>query len=223
MRINEATGKTTAYNSTYPKGGFSCSKDSFVGNQTLVFQIMFCGKSLALRVAAKRCVLYCLTERSKKNIIKNIMIDINNREKVSEKLNLLQTDSLPFFGKMTAQHMVEHLTFAIMFSNGKLPQKLYFPIDKAEIIKKTIIYSDKEMPIGFKAPMLNDDLLELKFPDLKFAISILLSELNRFDKYFKENKDATPINPTMGELNKQEWTIFHNKHFEHHFKQFNLT
>ena len=66
------------------------------------------------------------------------MIDINNREKVSEKLNLLQTDSLPFFGKMTAQHMVEHLTFAIMFSNGKLPQKLYFPIDKAEIIKKTI-------------------------------------------------------------------------------------
>jgi oxepin-CoA hydrolase/3-oxo-5,6-dehydrosuberyl-CoA semialdehyde dehydrogenase len=58
---------------------------------------------------------------------------------------------------------------------------------------------------------------------LKFAISILLSELNRFDKYFKENKYATPINPTMGELNKQEWTIFHNKHFEHHFKQFNLT
>ena len=45
--------KTTA-NSTYPKGGVSCSKDSFVGNQTLVFQIKFCGKSPALRVAANR-------------------------------------------------------------------------------------------------------------------------------------------------------------------------
>jgi hypothetical protein len=54
MRIYEVTGKTTAYNSTYPKGGFSCSKDSFVGNQTLVFQIKFCGKSPALRVAANR-------------------------------------------------------------------------------------------------------------------------------------------------------------------------
>ena len=43
-----------AYNSTYPKGGVSCSKDSFVFNQTLVFQIKFCGKSPALRVAAKR-------------------------------------------------------------------------------------------------------------------------------------------------------------------------
>jgi hypothetical protein len=46
--------RKTAYNSTYPKGGVSCSKDSFVVNQTLVFQIKFCGKSPALRVAAKR-------------------------------------------------------------------------------------------------------------------------------------------------------------------------
>ncbi|MFM9943740.1 MAG: hypothetical protein ACKVQB_00765 [Bacteroidia bacterium] len=46
--------KTPTANSTYPKGGVSCSKDSFVGNQTLVFQIKFCGKSPALRVAAKR-------------------------------------------------------------------------------------------------------------------------------------------------------------------------
>lgn len=43
-----------AANSTYPKGGVSCSKDSFVVNQTLVFQIKFCGESPALRVAAKR-------------------------------------------------------------------------------------------------------------------------------------------------------------------------
>jgi hypothetical protein len=48
MRIEKA-----ACNSTYPKGGGSCSKDSFVGNQKLVFQIKFCGKSPALRVAAK--------------------------------------------------------------------------------------------------------------------------------------------------------------------------
>jgi len=46
--------RTTGGNSTYPKGGVSCSKDSFVVNQTLVFQIKFCGKSPALRVAAKR-------------------------------------------------------------------------------------------------------------------------------------------------------------------------
>jgi hypothetical protein len=48
----EKEGRT--HNSTYPKGGVSCSKDSFVLNGTLVFQIKFCGKSPALRVAANR-------------------------------------------------------------------------------------------------------------------------------------------------------------------------
>ena len=46
--------RTAAGNSTYPKGGVSCSKDSFVVNGSLVFQIKFCGKSPALRVAANR-------------------------------------------------------------------------------------------------------------------------------------------------------------------------
>ena len=51
-----STERRAACNSTYPKGGVSSSKDSFVVNQKLVFQIKFCGKSPALRVAAKRSV-----------------------------------------------------------------------------------------------------------------------------------------------------------------------
>jgi hypothetical protein len=53
LAYNQADEKEQRrHNSTYPKGGVSCSKDSFVVNQTLVFQIKFCGKSPALRVAA---------------------------------------------------------------------------------------------------------------------------------------------------------------------------
>jgi len=44
--------ESRTHNSTYPKGGVSCSKDSFSVNESLVFQIKFCGKSPALRVAA---------------------------------------------------------------------------------------------------------------------------------------------------------------------------
>jgi len=47
-------GRKAAHNSTYQKGGVSYSKDSFVVNGSLVFQINFCGKSPALIVAAKR-------------------------------------------------------------------------------------------------------------------------------------------------------------------------
>ena len=53
-RPTSESKKQRRHNSTYPKGGVSCSNESFVVNQTLVFQIKFCGKSPALRVAAKR-------------------------------------------------------------------------------------------------------------------------------------------------------------------------
>jgi hypothetical protein len=57
-------------NSTYPKGGVSCSKDSFVVNQTFVLQMKFCGKSPALRVAANRWW----------QVVKNFYKNIHERE-----------------------------------------------------------------------------------------------------------------------------------------------
>jgi len=41
-------------NSTYPKGGVSCFADTFVQGESSVLLMKFCGKSPALRVAAKR-------------------------------------------------------------------------------------------------------------------------------------------------------------------------
>lgn len=49
-----AIERITRRNTTYPKGGVSCSKDSFVINGSLVLQIKFCAKNLALRLAANR-------------------------------------------------------------------------------------------------------------------------------------------------------------------------
>jgi hypothetical protein len=46
--------RKTPYNSTYPKGGVSCSADSFVVAESLVLRMKFGGKNPALRVAAKR-------------------------------------------------------------------------------------------------------------------------------------------------------------------------
>jgi hypothetical protein len=54
METKRQTEKARTANSTYPKGGVSCFKDSLVVNQKLVFQIKFCGNNPALRVAAKR-------------------------------------------------------------------------------------------------------------------------------------------------------------------------
>ncbi len=54
MTNRATTDRTPAPNSTYPKGGVSCSKDSFVVNHTFVLRMNICVKSPALRVAPKR-------------------------------------------------------------------------------------------------------------------------------------------------------------------------
>jgi len=48
------TDSRAADNSTYPKGGVSCSKDTFVQAESSVLRMKFSGKIPALRVAAKR-------------------------------------------------------------------------------------------------------------------------------------------------------------------------
>ena len=151
-----------------------------------------------------------------------MMININNRADVHARLEQLKPDSKAVFGIMTAQHMLEHLSYAVMMSNGKRPQKLYFTKEKADRIKAHVIHSDLEMPIGFKAPMLTDELPPLVFPDFDTALNLLKRELSDYDAYLQTNKNALHIHPTMDVLDDNEWIKFHNKHFTHHFKQFNL-
>lgn len=50
--MHRQTRKAT-HNSTYPKGGVLCFKDRFMVTGTFVLLINICGKSPALRVAAK--------------------------------------------------------------------------------------------------------------------------------------------------------------------------
>jgi hypothetical protein len=55
--------ESRTHNSTYPKGGVLCSKDTFVVTGTFVLLINICGESPALRVAAfqdKKQVFYQL-------------------------------------------------------------------------------------------------------------------------------------------------------------------
>ena len=56
MTTNDRRKEARTDNSTYPKGGVLCSKDTFVVIGTFVLLINFCGKSPALRVAAKRYI-----------------------------------------------------------------------------------------------------------------------------------------------------------------------
>jgi hypothetical protein len=57
----------TVYKSTYPKGGVSFSKESFVVNQTFGFQFKFCGKSHSPSGSCKPVILIAYKQSNQLN------------------------------------------------------------------------------------------------------------------------------------------------------------
>lgn len=138
-----------------------------------------------------------------------------------EILNDLKVETKPLWGKMSAQHMVEHLIFAVQMGNGKLILECFNPPEKLPLMKR-ILMSNKPLPKLFINPVIGQDLMELKFSNLDEAKFNLKKEIDDYYDYFEKNPEAKLVNVTFGDLNFEEWEIFHKKHFTHHLSQFGL-
>lgn len=138
-----------------------------------------------------------------------------------KKLKNLQVDQKPSWGKMTPQHMVEHLTLALQMSNGKINVKCISQPETLPPLKRFLL-GDRPLPKEYINPYIGPDLLPLKFSDLNEACLELEKEFNDYNKFFEANPDKETVHVTFGKLNKQEWDQFHLKHFTHHLEQFNL-
>jgi hypothetical protein len=149
-------------------------------------------------------------------------VNIKNRAELSSILDNLSDATEAKWGLMKPQHMIEHLIKTLEFSNGKKQLSLKATEQEAKKAKELFIYTDMEMPRGMKSSLLGDTPDPLRFSSLDDAKRNLIQELDDFEIYFKNNPDATFIQPRLGSLNYQEWIILHNKHFTHHFKQFDL-
>ncbi len=136
-------------------------------------------------------------------------------------LGNLNEDAKPLWGKMTPQHMVEHLILAVQMGNGKLKFECFNPPEKIPSLKRFLM-SSRPMPKLFVNPLIGEDFRPLKYSSLEEAVEKLENEIDDYELYFESNQDVKPVNATFGELNKEEWDVFHKKHFTHHLSQFGL-
>lgn len=136
-------------------------------------------------------------------------------------LNSLRIDEEPAWGKMTPQHMVEHLIIIFKMSIGKI--NIPF-VTKEEDWPKTKAYLMKDSPMkkNVPSPVGNNELLPLRFADLESAKAKLLQERDSFLQFVKEQPDFVANHPYGGPMTAEEWLLFHRKHFKHHFIQFGL-
>ncbi len=133
----------------------------------------------------------------------------------------LTKESIPRWGIMTAQHMVEHLSYTVKLSNGKKSVNLNIPIEQLES-RRSFLFGPQPFAKNIKSYTGAAVLQDLKLPDLAAAKTELLDEIQAFLTYFEGHDGLKPMHHTFGELTKQEWLIFHQKHFKHHFLQFGL-
>ncbi len=136
-------------------------------------------------------------------------------------LDKLNPSTKQLWGKMSPQHMVEHLILAVKSGNGKLKVECSSQPDKIPSLKRFLL-SPRPLPKGFINPLIGEGLLPFEYKSLDEAKSVLKKEVADYYTFFENSPDAVFVNPAFGELNKSEWDVFHQKHFTHHFQQFGI-
>ncbi|WP_316835424.1 hypothetical protein [Pedobacter nutrimenti] len=146
------------------------------------------------------------------------LIEPQNRKQLESHFLKLQPNTLPIWGKMTPQQMVEHLIDQVQYTNGKKEPFCEVPEEEANKAKQINIYTNVEIPRNVVFGTAQEQLL---YPSLSAAIQQLMAELDDFDQYFTK-PGRTAIHGGFGPMNYKEWLIWHDKHFFHHLKQFGL-
>lgn len=138
-----------------------------------------------------------------------------------EAIDTLNENDEPKWGKMSAQHMIEHLFFTFRVSTNLQDVECHTPEGKLAKLQ-AFLNTNRPMPKGYINPVTGKELPNLQFSKFETAKEKLKNEVHFFLTYYKQNPNATQVNPTFGELDAEQWQKFHFKHCFHHLSQFGL-
>jgi hypothetical protein len=136
------------------------------------------------------------------------------------KLETLNADTTPSWGKMSSQRMVEHLCDALYMSRGIGEFELEVPEDRIEKMQ-LFLQSDKPMAQNIQVSFAKEDT-PVRNENMELALDEFATAFVDYMEHFDENPSFTALHPYYGELDVEKWNLLHAKHFAHHFKQFGL-
>jgi hypothetical protein len=133
----------------------------------------------------------------------------------------LDENARPLWGKMTPQHMTEHLVWTFECSTGTLILPCRTPENLLERAKR-FLYDNRPTPHDFKNPLIGENLLPFRFHSFEDAKNALLKEITLFVDHFHKQPNDVHVHPVFGPLGVEEWQRSHFKHCYHHLQQFGL-
>lgn len=143
------------------------------------------------------------------------------RSEIAKIYSALPADQKGKWGKMNAQQMVEHMSYAVRLASGRHPEK---PVYSPEITQKGYNFIMTERPFRENTPnqLLSDEPSSLKNKSMAEAISEFQMEIDYFFQVYTQNEGMRTINPFFGNLNFEEQVQLLHKHATHHARQFGL-
>ena len=145
------------------------------------------------------------------------------RTRLVKHLQQLPPGTAPLWGKMSLQHMVEHLVNdAVRVANGQ--RKFDHIVTPAEHLPRMqeFIMSDKQIRENTKNPLLGDQPAPLMYQTLQGAIGALQEELIYFFEAFEKDQQLITRNPIFGDLDFELNVRLLYKHALHHLRQFGI-
>jgi oxepin-CoA hydrolase / 3-oxo-5,6-dehydrosuberyl-CoA semialdehyde dehydrogenase len=143
------------------------------------------------------------------------------KDSMRQAIAALTEHTLPRWGNMTPQQMIEHLVWAFRCSTGILDLPCFTPTSILGRTKR-FLYDNRDTPRELKNPAIGEKLPPLQFSTLAEAREALQKEVDHYFKQYQIDPDGHFVHPIFGPLGAEEWQRAHFKHCYHHLLQFGL-
>jgi len=149
----------------------------------------------------------------------NSLFDIEIQQGVLNRINQLNENSQPNWGKMNVAQMLTHCQKPLEVANGNLHLNTKIGFLKKLMFKffKPLMYNDKawQKNLGTVKEFRITDAHEFNTEKEK-----LVETINNFST--KKNKSSWPPHPFFGNFNTEQWGKMQYKHLDHHLTQFGV-
>ena len=136
-------------------------------------------------------------------------------------LEKINPNQVPLWGKMSYQHMLEHMMLAFKVSSQHEPVAC---IHEPERVAKMQAFLLTDIPFkeNTKSPLLGATLEPLIYTSIEVALQQLKEAMSTYFNQYAIQEDVLVFHPIFGTLDKQLNDALLYKHAVHHLKQFGV-
>ncbi|MNJ90741.1 hypothetical protein D3C87_83780 [compost metagenome] len=135
-----------------------------------------------------------------------------------DRINQLQADKQPLWGKMNATQMLDHCSETMKVARGQKELKRPFISYILGSMMKSSFYNDKPVP---KNSPTHKDFIITSTSDFEEAKQRLIDHLTAFQEGGMDQCTSAP-HAFFGNVTKEQWGLGMYKHLNHHLQQFGV-